>query len=110
MYNFSPFIFQGVLRQIPLVGSVLNWFSPVQASVKGRTFNLAEGIYVLKMFSDEIVKRTCSFQVCKVSIFSSIGCLDSTEPVYSIKAQMNTEASPDSPKSSTKRFPGNILI
>ncbi len=36
--------FQGVLRQIPLVGSMINWFSPVQASVKGKTFNLAEGI------------------------------------------------------------------
>ena len=34
---------QGVLRQIPVVGSVLNWFSPVQASQKGRTFNLTAG-------------------------------------------------------------------
>lgn len=34
---------QGVLRQIPLVGSVLNWFSPFQSTVKGRTFNLAAG-------------------------------------------------------------------
>ncbi|XP_048051859.1 pyridoxal-dependent decarboxylase domain-containing protein 1 isoform X2 [Megalobrama amblycephala] len=78
--NEEKLMEEGVLRQIPLVGSVLNWFSPVQASVKGRTFNLAEG------------------------------CLDSTEPVYSIKAQMNKEASPDSPKSSTKRFPGQKLF
>uniref|UniRef100_A0A8B9RDT7 Pyridoxal-dependent decarboxylase domain-containing protein 1 n=1 Tax=Astyanax mexicanus TaxID=7994 RepID=A0A8B9RDT7_ASTMX len=34
---------EGVLRQIPLVSSVVNWFSPVQSSVKGRTFNLAAG-------------------------------------------------------------------
>lgn len=36
-------VLQGVLRQIPVVGSVLNWFSPVQASQKGRTFNLTAG-------------------------------------------------------------------
>uniref|UniRef100_A0A8C1FU33 Pyridoxal-dependent decarboxylase domain-containing protein 1 n=2 Tax=Cyprinus carpio TaxID=7962 RepID=A0A8C1FU33_CYPCA len=46
--NEEKLMEEGVLRQIPLVGSVLNWFSPVQASVKGRTFNLAEGIDVLK--------------------------------------------------------------
>uniref|UniRef100_A0A672QCR8 Pyridoxal-dependent decarboxylase domain-containing protein 1 n=1 Tax=Sinocyclocheilus grahami TaxID=75366 RepID=A0A672QCR8_SINGR len=78
--NEEKLMEEGVLRQIPLVGSVLNWFSPVQASVKGKTFNLAEG------------------------------CLDSTEPVYSIKAQMNKEASLDSPKSITKRFPGQKLF
>ncbi|XP_016385013.1 pyridoxal-dependent decarboxylase domain-containing protein 1-like isoform X4 [Sinocyclocheilus rhinocerous] len=78
--NEEKLMEEGVLRQIPLVGSVLNWFSPLQASVKGKTFNLAEG------------------------------CLDSTEPVYSIKAQMNKEASLDSPKSVTKRFPGQKLF
>lgn len=36
-------VLQGVLRQIPVVGSVLNWFSPIQASQKGRTFNLTAG-------------------------------------------------------------------
>uniref|UniRef100_A0A672SPI3 Pyridoxal-dependent decarboxylase domain-containing protein 1 n=1 Tax=Sinocyclocheilus grahami TaxID=75366 RepID=A0A672SPI3_SINGR len=41
--NEEKLIEEGVFRQIPLVGSVLNWLSPVQASVKGRTFNLAEG-------------------------------------------------------------------
>ncbi|XP_057202431.1 pyridoxal-dependent decarboxylase domain-containing protein 1 isoform X11 [Triplophysa rosa] len=76
--NEEKLIEEGVLRQIPLVGSMLNWFSPVQASVKGRTFNLAEG------------------------------SLDSTEPVYSVKAQMTKESSPDSP--STKRFPGQKLF
>lgn len=34
---------EGVLRQIPLVGSVLNWLSPVQSSVKGKSFNLSGG-------------------------------------------------------------------
>lgn len=78
--NEEKLMEEGVLRQIPLVSSVLNWFSPVQASVKGRTFNLAEG------------------------------CLDSTEPVYSIKAQMRKEDSPDSPKAKTRRFPGQKLF
>uniref|UniRef100_A0A671RQU8 Pyridoxal-dependent decarboxylase domain-containing protein 1 n=1 Tax=Sinocyclocheilus anshuiensis TaxID=1608454 RepID=A0A671RQU8_9TELE len=41
--NEEKLMEEGVFRQIPLVGSVLNWLSPVQASVKGRTFNLAEG-------------------------------------------------------------------
>uniref|UniRef100_A0A673IZW5 Pyridoxal-dependent decarboxylase domain-containing protein 1 n=1 Tax=Sinocyclocheilus rhinocerous TaxID=307959 RepID=A0A673IZW5_9TELE len=44
--NEEKLMEEGVFRQIPLVGSVLNWLSPVQASVKGRTFNLAEGIDV----------------------------------------------------------------
>lgn len=39
----KAYVLQGVLRQIPVVGSVLNWFSPVQASQKGRSFNLTAG-------------------------------------------------------------------
>uniref|UniRef100_A0A667IIR0 Pyridoxal-dependent decarboxylase domain-containing protein 1 n=1 Tax=Lynx canadensis TaxID=61383 RepID=A0A667IIR0_LYNCA len=41
--NEERLLEEGVLRQIPVVGSVLNWFSPVQASQKGRTFNLTAG-------------------------------------------------------------------
>uniref|UniRef100_A0A8D3DFT1 Pyridoxal-dependent decarboxylase domain-containing protein 1 n=1 Tax=Scophthalmus maximus TaxID=52904 RepID=A0A8D3DFT1_SCOMX len=41
--NEEKLIEEGMLRQIPLVGSVLNWFSPVESSIKGRTFNLAAG-------------------------------------------------------------------
>ncbi|KAF5894752.1 pyridoxal-dependent decarboxylase domain-containing protein 1 isoform X2 [Clarias magur] len=67
---------EGVLRQIPLVGSMLNWFSPIQGSVKGRTFDLAAG------------------------------CLDSTEPLYSVKAQTSKEASPETPTSTAKRLAG----
>ncbi|KAI1896042.1 hypothetical protein AGOR_G00090730 [Albula goreensis] len=55
--NEEKLMEEGVLRQIPVVGSVLNWFSPVQSSVKGRTFNLAAG------------------------------SLDSTETTYSMKVQ-----------------------
>uniref|UniRef100_A0A3B4XGB1 Pyridoxal-dependent decarboxylase domain-containing protein 1 n=1 Tax=Seriola lalandi dorsalis TaxID=1841481 RepID=A0A3B4XGB1_SERLL len=42
--NEEKLMEEGMLRQLPLVGSVLNWFSPVQSSIKGRTFNLAAGI------------------------------------------------------------------
>uniref|UniRef100_A0A8P4GHM1 Pyridoxal-dependent decarboxylase domain-containing protein 1 n=1 Tax=Dicentrarchus labrax TaxID=13489 RepID=A0A8P4GHM1_DICLA len=41
--NEEKLMEEGVMRQLPLVGSVLNWFSPVQSSIKGRTFNLAAG-------------------------------------------------------------------
>lgn len=43
MVSSNGCVLQGVLRQIPVVGSVLNWFSPVQASQKGRSFNLTAG-------------------------------------------------------------------
>ncbi|XP_037332134.2 pyridoxal-dependent decarboxylase domain-containing protein 1 isoform X2 [Pungitius pungitius] len=55
--NEEKLMEEGVLRQLPLVGSVLNWFSPSQSSIKGRSFNLAAG------------------------------SLDSTERTYSTKAQ-----------------------
>uniref|UniRef100_A0A8C9ZR96 Pyridoxal-dependent decarboxylase domain-containing protein 1 n=1 Tax=Sander lucioperca TaxID=283035 RepID=A0A8C9ZR96_SANLU len=41
--NEEKLMEEGMLRQLPLVGSVLNWFSPFQSSIKGRTFNLAAG-------------------------------------------------------------------
>jgi len=35
---------QGVLRQVPLVGSLINWWSPPPKDpIKGRTFNLTSG-------------------------------------------------------------------
>ncbi|XP_026772648.2 pyridoxal-dependent decarboxylase domain-containing protein 1 isoform X3 [Pangasianodon hypophthalmus] len=71
---------EGVLRQIPLVSSMLNWLSPIQSSVKGRTFDLAAG------------------------------SLDSTEPVYSMKAQTVKEASPETPTSTAKRLAGQKLF
>ncbi|CDQ82214.1 unnamed protein product [Oncorhynchus mykiss] len=78
--NQDKLMEEGVLRQIPLVGSVLNWFSPFQSTVKGRTFNLAAG------------------------------SLDSTEPTYSMKAQTGGLVSPETPTSSAKRLPGMRLF
>uniref|UniRef100_A0A3P9ANL7 Pyridoxal-dependent decarboxylase domain-containing protein 1 n=1 Tax=Esox lucius TaxID=8010 RepID=A0A3P9ANL7_ESOLU len=78
--NEEKLMEEGVLRQIPLVGSVLNWFSPFQSTVKGRTFNLAAG------------------------------SLDSTEPTYSMKAQTGVVASPETPTFSSKRLPGQRLF
>ncbi|XP_051877113.1 pyridoxal-dependent decarboxylase domain-containing protein 1 isoform X2 [Pristis pectinata] len=58
---------EGVLRQIPVVGSVLNWLSPVQSSIKGRSFNLAGGF------------------------------LESTENVFATKAQTSGGTPPTTP-------------
>ncbi|XP_057673903.1 pyridoxal-dependent decarboxylase domain-containing protein 1 isoform X1 [Corythoichthys intestinalis] len=71
---------EGMLRQLPLVGSVLNWFSPVETSIKGRTFNLAAG------------------------------SLDSTEVTYSTKAQAGRPALKDSPILSSERLQGQKLF
>ncbi|XP_041826560.1 pyridoxal-dependent decarboxylase domain-containing protein 1 isoform X2 [Melanotaenia boesemani] len=63
---------EGMLRQLPLVGSVLNWFAPVQSNIRGRTFNLAAG------------------------------SLDSTETTYSSKAQAGIPSLQDTPPSSSR--------
>ncbi|CAB4041900.1 pyridoxal-dependent decarboxylase domain-containing 2 isoform X1, partial [Paramuricea clavata] len=36
---------EGLLRQVPIVSSVYNWFSPIQheKKIKGRTFDLSSG-------------------------------------------------------------------
>jgi len=35
---------EGVMRQLPLMGSIVNWLSPIQhESIKGRSFNLKTG-------------------------------------------------------------------
>ncbi|XP_023813663.1 pyridoxal-dependent decarboxylase domain-containing protein 1 [Oryzias latipes] len=71
---------EGMLRQIPVVGSVLNWLSPVQSSVKGRTFDLAAG------------------------------SLDSTETMYSTKAQGGGASLQDPPSLLPQRLPGQRLF
>lgn len=58
---------QGLLRQIPVVGSVLNWFSPFQASPKGRTFNLTAGR----------TRRICSHVMLSLELF----------PIFKLKWQ-----------------------
>ncbi|KAE8283670.1 Pyridoxal-dependent decarboxylase domain-containing protein 1 [Larimichthys crocea] len=78
--NEEKLMEEGMMRQLPLVGSVLNWFSPVQSSIKGRTFNLAAG------------------------------SLDSTEVTYSTKAQAGRPSLQDTPTSSSKRLPGQRLF
>ncbi|KAL7377809.1 hypothetical protein ABVT39_004585 [Epinephelus coioides] len=78
--NEEKLMEEGMLRQIPLVGSVLNWFSPFESSIKGRTFNLAAG------------------------------SLDSTETTYSTKAQAGRPNLQESPTSSSKKLPGQRLF
>ncbi|XP_072298408.1 pyridoxal-dependent decarboxylase domain-containing protein 1 [Eucyclogobius newberryi] len=71
---------EGVLRQLPIVGSVLNWFSPVQSAIKGQSFNLAAG------------------------------SLDSTETTYSTRAQSGRTPAKDTPTSSATRQPGQKIF
>lgn len=78
--NEEKLMEEGLMRQLPLVGSVLNWFSPFQSSIKGRTFNLAAG------------------------------SLDSTETTYSTKAQTGRPSPQDTTTSSSKRLPGQRLF
>lgn len=78
--NEEKIMEEGLMRQLPLVGSMLNWFSPIQSSVKGRTFNLASA------------------------------SLDSTELTYSTKAQAGRQSQQDTPTSSAKRLPGQRLF
>uniref|UniRef100_A0A8P4G7D0 Pyridoxal-dependent decarboxylase domain-containing protein 1 n=1 Tax=Dicentrarchus labrax TaxID=13489 RepID=A0A8P4G7D0_DICLA len=54
--NEEKLMEEGVMRQLPLVGSVLNWFSPVQSSIKGRTFNLAAGTVLSSVINTYITK------------------------------------------------------
>ncbi|KAG8558271.1 hypothetical protein GDO81_016932 [Engystomops pustulosus] len=79
--NEERLLEEGVLRQIPLVGSVLNWLSPVQATPKGRTFNL------------------------------TAGSLESTETTYVSKAQVTGTSPPPTPTlGHAKRHPGQRLF
>ncbi|XP_069066321.1 pyridoxal-dependent decarboxylase domain-containing protein 1 isoform X2 [Pleurodeles waltl] len=68
--NEERLLEEGLLRQIPVVGSVLNWFSPVQVSPRGRTFNL------------------------------TAGSLETTEKTYMCKAQGTGTTPPPTPTSS----------
>nr|XP_060642319.1 pyridoxal-dependent decarboxylase domain-containing protein 1 [Anolis sagrei ordinatus] len=76
--NEERLLEEGLLRQIPVVGSVLNWFSPFHASPKGQTFNL------------------------------TAGSLESTESTYASKAQGSGTTPPPTPTSSRnkQRYPG----
>ncbi|MEQ2193477.1 Pyridoxal-dependent decarboxylase domain-containing protein 1 [Xenoophorus captivus] len=78
--NEEKLMEEGMLRQLPLVGSVLNWFSPVGSSIKGRTFNLAAG------------------------------SLDSTDVTYSTKVQAGRTSLQDTPTLSSKRVSGRQPI
>ncbi|XP_063790426.1 pyridoxal-dependent decarboxylase domain-containing protein 1 isoform X2 [Pseudophryne corroboree] len=78
--NDERLLEEGVLRQIPLFGSVLNWLSPVQATPKGRTFNL------------------------------TAGSLESTETTYVSKAQTGTSPPPTPTSGYAKRHPGQKLF
>uniref|UniRef100_A0A6Q2YCA8 Pyridoxal-dependent decarboxylase domain-containing protein 1 n=1 Tax=Esox lucius TaxID=8010 RepID=A0A6Q2YCA8_ESOLU len=66
--NEEKLMEEGVLRQIPLVGSVLNWFSPFQSTVKGRTFNLAAGSAMTQQNSCLQCLPPCLLTLCSSSL------------------------------------------
>ena len=69
---------EGLLRHVPIVGSFVNWFSPVteKATIKGRCLSLNEGR------------------------------LSTTEPVYETKAMVNGgTTSEDAPEASEAAAP-----
>lgn len=101
---------QGVLRQIPLVGSMLNWLSPSQSSVKGRTFNLALGMDAPpeKLHSCNSHLWTCTPEPRNYLCWSPKGSLDTTEPTYSSRTQTGGETPPATPTSTvSKQLSGN---
>uniref|UniRef100_UPI00398E8AE2 pyridoxal-dependent decarboxylase domain-containing protein 1 isoform X2 n=1 Tax=Pristiophorus japonicus TaxID=55135 RepID=UPI00398E8AE2 len=79
--NEAKLLEEGILRQIPVVGSMLNWLSPVQSLIKGRSFNLAGG------------------------------SLESTANLYEQKAQAPRGTPPPTPTPGTKcKSPGQKLF
>ena len=63
-------LFKGVVRQIPLMGSLFNWLSPLDKeaqNIRGRSFNLKTGIREkLGLCWEKILKKTIlSFVVSK---------------------------------------------
>ncbi|KAI3359392.1 hypothetical protein L3Q82_002894 [Scortum barcoo] len=91
--NEEKLMEEGMIRQLPLVGSVLNWFSPVQSSIKGRTFNLAAGVTFQPNDDLEVQQKQKG------------GSLDSTETTYSTKAQAARPSLQETPTTSSKRLP-----
>uniref|UniRef100_A0A667XGX7 Pyridoxal-dependent decarboxylase domain-containing protein 1 n=1 Tax=Myripristis murdjan TaxID=586833 RepID=A0A667XGX7_9TELE len=80
--NEEKLMEEGMLRQLPVVGSVLNWFSPVQSSIKGRTFNLAAGTVCLL---DPSLYRPCAAMI-SASVLSFSPAFSSHWYVFSISA------------------------
>jgi len=51
---------QGVLRQLPMIGSMVNWWSPPpKDAMKGRTFNLVSGMLDFHFYSLIFKKNHC---------------------------------------------------
>ena len=51
LFTVCHLLSQGLLRYVPIVGSVLNWFSPpTPTTPEGRTFNLSSGLWYAHRF------------------------------------------------------------
>ena len=74
--------FQGVIRQLPLMGSLYNWWSPLDKeahAIKGRSFDLKTGqiqatdvMYTLRRTSSVNAAQAPQVQKVSISLNSSI--------------------------------------
>ncbi|KAK2571660.1 Pyridoxal-dependent decarboxylase domain-containing protein 1 [Acropora cervicornis] len=95
---------EGLLRQVPLVSSLVNWLSPLPEEPKtvGRTFNLTsgEGPSLLGALESQWLEHL-------TSTTEVVGNLQSTETIYKYYIQVQEEEDNDAtPVTPTKSSPG----
>ncbi|POI34877.1 hypothetical protein CIB84_001373 [Bambusicola thoracicus] len=99
--NEERLLEEGLLRQIPVVGSVLNWFSPFQASPKGRTFNLTAG---QKIFKRSLRNSDAFSETSSVSHCDDLEKMDQRSPTLS-PGQEQRPLEPDKTEQLPKAVP-----
>lgn len=58
LQQVSVIVFQGYLKYVPIVGSVLSWFAPpTPTTPEGRTFNLSSGKCVMYVVYIECIEN-----------------------------------------------------
>ncbi|XP_050099801.1 pyridoxal-dependent decarboxylase domain-containing protein 1 [Anopheles aquasalis] len=96
---------EGILRQVPLVGRVVNWWSPVakETGMKGRSLNLTQGVVestenIYKYHMQMTPKTSTGLGGSKGPpaplVQKPIGVIaDDTQPFHSVNASSSTEHS-----------------
>ncbi|BFZ03500.1 hypothetical protein BsWGS_06539 [Bradybaena similaris] len=126
--NTEKLLHEGILRQVPVVSSLLNWFSPVKDQIKGRTFNLTSGkiipttdtykyhMQIQEDGSAPLTFRSAKERIQNTSVSSSKGTSqEDAEPpelqrqssttAGQVKAQLVSQALSASPSSPTQPTP-----